>query len=129
MRGIFIDPFTRTIEEVETTGKLPEIYSMLGVELITIVHVGETDVLFLDDEGLFVPAEEQAYFHWTGSAQPFAGKGLIVGTDEEGDSTDAEMDIEEVRKKVTWINRDELDFQPDDFMKVYIMEDGEWKRL
>lgn len=130
MRGILIDPFNRTIEEIETTGKLPEIYSMLGVELITIVHIGETDVLFLDDEGLFVDRHEQEYFQWAGASQPFAGKGLIVGTDEDGDSTDAEISLEEVNGKVSWIDKETTDIDPQEFMKVYIMgEDGKWQRL
>ena len=126
MRGILIDPFTKTIEEVDTTGKLPEIYSMLGVELITIVHIGESDVLFLDDEGLFVPRDEQEYFYWSGSNQPYAGKGLIIGTDEEGDSTDAEIDLEEVKQRVRWL--DKTMFDPEDFIEtsVYVMEGGQW---
>lgn len=128
MRGILIDPFTKTIEEVDTTGKLPEIYSMLGVELITIVHIGESDVLFLDDEGLFVPRDEQEYFYWSGSNQPYAGKGLIIGTDEEGDSTDAEIDLEEVKQRVRWL--DKTMFDPEDFIEtsVYVMEGGQWVR-
>lgn len=129
MRGILIDPFTKTIEEVETTGKLPEIYSMLGVELITIVHVGETDVLFLDDEGLFVPREEQEYFHWKGSNQPYAGKGLIIGTDEDGDSTDAEATLWEVMSKVHWLDKSKLN--PEDYMKteVFVLEGETWRQL
>ena len=128
MRGILIDPFSKTIEEVDTTGKLPEIYSMLGVELITIVHIGESDVLFLDDEGLFVPRDEQEYFYWSGSNQPYAGKGLIIGTDEEGDSTDAEIDLEEVKQRVRWL--DKTMFDPEDFIEtsVYVMEGGQWVR-
>ena len=129
MRGILIDPFTKTIEEVDTTGKLPEIYSMLGVELITIVHIGESDVLFLDDEGLFVPRDEQEYFYWSGSNQPYAGKGLIIGTDEEGDSTDAEIDLEEVKQRVRWL--DKTMFDPEDFIEtsVYVMEGGQWVKF
>lgn len=128
MRGILVDPFNKTIEEVDTTGKLPEIYSMLGVELITIVHIGESDVLFLDDEGLFVPRDEQEYFYWAGSNQPYAGKGLIIGTDEEGDSTDAEIDLEEVKQRVRWL--DKTMFNPEDFIEtsVYVMEGGQWVR-
>lgn len=129
MRGILIDPFTRTIEEVETTGKLPEIYSMLGVELITIVHVGETDVLFLDDEGLFVPREEQEYFYWKGSNQPYAGKGLIIGTDEEGDSTDAEATLWEVMSQVHWLDKSKLN--PEEYLKteVFVLEGETWRQL
>lgn len=115
MRAVLIDPFTRTIEEVNTTGKLAEIYSLLQVELVTVVQVNATDSLFLDDEGLFVPPTEQAYFLWSGSRQPFAGRGLILGCDEEGESDDAQISLEEVIESVTWLDSDKVN--PDEFIK------------
>lgn len=113
MRAILIDPFTKSVEEVTTNGKLDDIYRLLNVELITTVTLSDTDALFLDDEGLFVPKEQQEYFHWTGSMQPFAGRGLILGADWEGESADAEIDIDTVRKRVHFLDKTNL--QPDDY--------------
>lgn len=109
MRAILIDPFLKTIEEVQTNGKLDDIYRLMQVELITTVTLSDTDALFLDDEGLFVPKESQEYFHWSGSLQPFAGRGLILGADEEGESADAEIDLDTVRQRVSFLDKTNLD--------------------
>jgi hypothetical protein len=114
MRGILIDPFTRTVSDIETSGKLAEIYELLGVELVTVVSVGEDQSLFLDDEGLLVPKEEQEYWNWKGSNQPYAGKGLILGLDEDGDNIDATMGSLEVAMLVTFLNKEGLD--PEDYL-------------
>ena len=122
MRGILIDPFTRSINEIETSGTLAEIYSTLEVELITVVSIGQDDALFLDDEGLFVPKEVQEYFYWRGSNQPYAGRGLILGTDEEGENTDTSLTAEDVRRLVTFIDKAEID--PADYCGFTIMAWG-----
>lgn len=114
MRGIFIDPFTRTISEVETSGSLAEIYELLGVELITVISIGDDQTLFLDDEGLMVPKDQQEYFNWRGSNQPYAGKGLILGVDEEGDNTDATSTVEEIGALVSFLDKAKIN--PEEFL-------------
>lgn len=114
MRGILIDPFTRSISEIETGGKLAEIYELLGVELITVVSVGDDQTLFLDDEGLLVPKEQQEYWQWRGSNQPYAGKGLILGVDEEGENIDAVSTVEEIAGLVSFLEKAEID--PEEFI-------------
>jgi hypothetical protein len=109
MRGILIDPFTRTVSEIETSGKLAEIYELLGVELVTVVSVGEDQSLFLDDEGLLVPKADQEYWNWKGSNQPYAGRGLILGLDDEGDNIDATMGSLEAAMLVTFLDKEGLD--------------------
>lgn len=109
MRGILIDPFTKTVTDIQTSGKLAEIYEILGVEIVTAVSVGEDQTLFLDDEGLMVPKESQEYFQWKGSNQPYAGKGLILGVDEDGDNTDASMGSLEAAMLVEFLEKANVD--------------------
>ena len=118
MRGILIDPFTRTVSEIETSGKLAEIYELLGVELITAVTVGENQSLFLDDEGLMVPKANQEYWNWKGSNQPYAGRGLIIGLDNDGNSIDATMSSLEVAALVTFLDKEDID--PDSYLGFVI---------
>ena len=113
MRGILIDPLKKTVECVNVEGNLSEIYDLLGVECITIVPLDFSDALYLDDEGLLVPKNEQAYWRMKGSSQPFAGRGLILGTDEEGDNDDAVSDLKDVKASVIWIDREAID--PEDY--------------
>lgn len=114
MRGIFIDPFTRSITEVDTSGKLAEIYELLGVELITIVSIGDDQALFLDDEGLLVPKKDQEYWQWWGSNQPYAGRGLILGIYDEGENADATSTLEEIESLVRFLDKEKIN--PEEFI-------------
>ena len=102
MRAILIDPFTQTIEEVDYSGDYKDIYSLIECDLFTTVYLPNTsdDTLFVDDEGLYV--ENQRFFKIEGYEQPLAGRGLLLGTDEEGESIDCMSTVEEVKAIVSW---------------------------
>ena len=42
--------------------------------------------MILDDEGLLKDSNSQTYFKFGIGSQPFAGKALIVGTNDEGET-------------------------------------------
>ena len=102
MRAILINPFTQTIEEVDYSGDYKDIYSLIECDLFTTVYLPNTsdDTLFVDDEGLYV--ENQRFFKIDGFEQPLAGRGLLLGTDEEGESVDCMSTVEEVKAIVSW---------------------------
>lgn len=102
MRAILIDPFTQTIEEVDYSGDYKDIYGLIECDLFTTVYLPNTsdDTLFVDDEGLYV--ENQRFFKIDGFEQPLAGRGLMLGTDEEGESVDCMSTVEEVKAIVSW---------------------------
>jgi hypothetical protein len=110
MRGYLVDPFNKTVTDVETDG-YPHFKTLIGVDLICTVTVrvydkGEfippRDTIFLDDEGLYV--KDQAYFLVAGYAQPLAGKGILLGTDAEGETVGAYMEFDEFKKMVSFID-------------------------
>jgi hypothetical protein len=94
MKAIRIDSNSGKVEQVETTGKLPDIYRLLGCKYIEAVRpsilVG-ADILYVDEEGLL--HGENLFFKIDGFPQPIAGNGLILGTDEEGDNNDCETSV------------------------------------
>jgi len=99
MRAILIDPFTQTIEEVDYSGDYKDIYGLIQCELFSTVYCLE-DTLFVDDEGLYV--KDQRYFKVAGYPQPLAGRGLLLGTNEEGDSVDATAKLSVLEKVIEW---------------------------
>lgn len=108
MRAILIDPFTRTVSDVDTGAGLDDLYDILKVELITVVNLGKGHALILDDEGLMKPKEEQEYFHLRGAQQPFAGRGLVLG-DNYGESRDATLPTEDIAKLVTFLDKEKVE--------------------
>jgi hypothetical protein len=77
MLAILIDPFTETIEVVDYSGDWQDISTLLECSLFTTIDLGDSDTLYVDDEGLYV--EDQRFFNLEGYPQPLAGRGLVLG--------------------------------------------------
>lgn len=89
MRGYLIDPVEETVNEVEGDFKDNKaIYAELKCDLIDIVTWSDQrDVVVVDDEGHL----HEGNRCWEFDFQPgryFAGRGLILGMTESGDTTE-----------------------------------------
>ena len=58
--------------------------------------------MVLDDEGLLKDSESQAYFKFGIGSQPFAGKALIISTDDQGDfaSLPEKVSVDKINDRV-----------------------------
>jgi len=104
-RAILIDPFSETITEVKMVDtKIQTIYALLGCEIITITSLAEGIDMVLDDEGLLKDSDKQAYFKFGIGSQPFAGKALVIATDEEGDfaSLPEKVSVDKINNRVVF---------------------------
>lgn len=108
MRAILIDPFTRTVSDIDTAAGLDDLYDILQVDLITVMQVGASHAMILDDEGLLKDSSEQEYFQLKGMDQPLAGRGLILA-DEYGENRPATLTLKEVADKVVWLRNKDVD--------------------
>ena len=107
-RAILIDPFTETIMEVTMVDtKLQTIKNLIDCEIIAVAGIGTSNQyrgidLILDDEGLLKDSEHQAYFKYGIQSQPYAGKALMVATDDEGETVSLPeiITVEKVSEKV-----------------------------
>lgn len=98
MKAILINPFDETITEVEYSGDFKQIYKLIDCSTFDVVMLCDSDDLFVDDEGLL---KDNRYFSWSG--RNFAGKGLILGHDDEGESIATTYDLQEVIDRVEWL--------------------------
>lgn len=99
-KGYLIDPEAKTITHVNydlATG-IKGIYKLIGVDLFTVVSIENDDAIYVDDEGLL--KEPKYFFTYQGYPQPLAGKGLVLGTTEDGDTTSAVIKYEDLKKRV-----------------------------
>jgi hypothetical protein len=100
-KAYLIDPVTRTVEEVNYSNDFTDIYDLIDCDTFTCVNFNKhNDTIFVDDEGLF--KSDQQFFHVQGYPQPLAGKGLILGTDDEGESVSPVIGYEDFCKLVTF---------------------------
>ena len=101
IKAILIDPFTETVEVVDYSGDWEDIGGLLECRYFDVVRIDDSETLYVDDEGLY--EENQRFFRWDGYHSPLAGRALILGTDEEGESIDTDMETEDVEKLVTFL--------------------------
>lgn len=105
MKAYLVDPNTRSIKEVEYSGNYRDIYKLCDYTCFTTVQIDENeDTLFVDDEGLLKGPVYQ-FIGIKGYGQPIAGKGLLLGTTEDGDSVSPKMSLEDLKSRIYWIER------------------------
>ncbi len=94
MKAYLINPYTRTIEQVDEP--LNDDYSLFykllsepdvhPVSLFCVTQISDAgDVLYLDDEGLLYP--DRATWGFDNSDRRYAGRGVICGSDDWGNTT------------------------------------------
>ena len=98
---LLIDPFEKTITPVYYDGDFHSIYNLIDCSCFDVVRCGKYD-LFVDDEGLF--KDDQKFFVVFDYPQPLAGKALVVGCDEEGNTIEPGITIEELEARLLWVD-------------------------
>jgi hypothetical protein len=103
MKAYLVNPFEQTITEVRYSGNYQQIYSHLDCDCFTVADFNEQgDCVFVDDEGL-ISGKHQEFFMIDGYPTPLAGMGLILGTNQEGESTAPSITIDQARAMVQWV--------------------------
>src|SRR5579872_5705964 len=79
MKGILIDPITKSISGIEFNGDvraaLSDRKNDVVVWMFTPFFVSRTDVLLEDNSG----QGDKHFFFWKGRAAPMSGRGLLLG--------------------------------------------------
>lgn len=109
MQAYLIDPFAKTVTTVEYHGDFHEIYQHIGCSAFDAAAFNDAgDAVFIDDEGLLKPRDQQAYFlidcpnHGDDICRGLAGKGLVLGVDANGDSIEPTASLDEVAAMVSF---------------------------
>ncbi|MVM42097.1 hypothetical protein GO730_37890 [Spirosoma sp. HMF3257] len=105
MRAYLIDPSTRTISLVDTDGELLSIYALLDCQLVTTA-AGQPngDILFVDDDVSESEHDAFSFEGWT-----IYSKALVLGTDEEGESTTPQTLIHIFEDQISWLGKKVFD--------------------
>lgn len=109
MKAILIDVVNETVTDIVYDSKktLDEWYKNIGCDLVTTAMEFPNEkgtkgnTLFVDDEGLLKLTPQSKFFTIEGGYQPFAGNGLIVGSNyDNGKTIDCSLTADNVRGKV-----------------------------
>lgn len=130
VKAVLVDPFACEIKPVEYDGDdHTKIYPLLShesmpVDIFEVVYarwMRPNDRLFVDEEGLLKPCSR--FLLLNDYEQPIAGKGLLIGADDEGQSQSAETSLEIVKRNIRFLRRDERGLNPT--TEPWIKEDVE----
>jgi hypothetical protein len=111
MKAILIDSKNETVTEVEISNEnsLQDWYKKLGCQMVEVAHYfDEHDSIMVDEEGLLSMDSDTKFFTVVGGHQPFAGNGLVVGVDDEGESVDCNKGVDEIKSLVKFFTLSEI---------------------
>jgi hypothetical protein len=109
MKAILIDPETQTISEVEYDGDYKTIHKLIDADGFTVVYIdndNNSDAVYVDDDGLFT---DKNFFWASGWSQPLAGKGLVLGTDDDGDGISPRTTLRKLKSQIKFMDRNMVD--------------------
>lgn len=102
MRAYLINPFTRSITEVEYDGNYKSIYGLINAHCFDVARLDHGDGIYIDDEGL-ISGQPQQFFLVKGYPTPLAGKGLVLGSDDEGETTPPRITLDQLTSLITFL--------------------------
>lgn len=103
MIGYLIDPFTQTINIVEHNDTIEDIHRLIGADGFDSALITEyRDAVFVDEYGL-VKEPSLPRFGIRGYHEFLAGKGLIVGINLRGETTEPNIPFFELCSRVIFL--------------------------
>lgn len=102
MKAYLVDPLERQVSQIEFEGDWRTINELIGSDTFDIMPMENGDCVFVDDEGLLKPFSLFDLFLIEGY-YPLVGKGLVLGSDAEGESVSPHITFDEFRAKVRFV--------------------------
>jgi hypothetical protein len=101
MKALLIDPESQSIEPIDVASR-EEIIKIIGYDTIETDAVGDQgDRLFFDEECFLRGTKGRFQID---TIIPVAGKGVVIGTADDGDAlSDVQVDIEELRSRTKYL--------------------------
>lgn len=116
MRVIVIDTKAKTVEEAQLDGsdsktRYTTLKALMRDVWLEGVRIADGEVLYVDEEFLIKPEAktETEWFLMTphgpivGHPQPMTGVAVVTGVDEEGDTCETRLTLEQVRASVRFV--------------------------
>ena len=106
MKAYLIDPEKKEVTEVEYSGDYKDIYKLIDCSTFEIVGITpKGDGIYVDEEGLY--AEKKHLWSFKGilfnnHLFNLINKGLVLGSNIDGDTIESDLSLEKVKEKVVW---------------------------
>ena len=105
--AILINSANQSVTLVKV-GEYTDIYTHLGNDCSSFacpITFDNNDTLYVDDDGLYHSFEGGFMLQdWN---YPMVGNGLILGSNEEGDSIDCQTTIDDIMAQIVWVSKED----------------------
>lgn len=103
--AFLIDPFTETVAKVAYDGDYRTVTRLIDCQTLDAVRIDRKgNTIFVDDEGLVSDKPVQGMWSYMGeNTVQLAGRGLVLGTDGEGESASPTITLEAVASRIVWL--------------------------
>ena len=116
MKAILIDPKEERVMQLDYNGDYKTIYEHLSFypnaegmthkpRAFDVVRTPTGgDGIYVDDEGLYLSAEDKHWFNikYNDQDMMLVNRSLVIGCDDEGNSTDCVSTVEDIKSRITW---------------------------
>jgi len=115
MKAILIDPKAKQVMQIDYSGDYRHIYEHLSFQnaegmthkprAFDVVRTPTGgDGIYVDDEGLYVSAEDKHWYNikYNDQDMMLVNRSLVIGCDDEGNSTDCVSTVEDIQSRITW---------------------------
>jgi hypothetical protein len=113
MKAIKIDVEKQEVSIIEIEKGLQAIYDAIGNDCTCMTGVlgYNGDYMYADDESLLRPSTIKGGFIYPDWNYPVVSNAIILGTDEDGESTDCKSTLEEIKSDLRFIPVDNPNFK------------------
>ena len=94
--ALLFDHRTGTVKPVSYDGELESLRKLLDVDLVDIIRVDRSHIMFVDDEGLLVRHKMGFAVTYRGNTIQFAGSGLLTG-DRNGENAPISLNFADLK--------------------------------
>lgn len=98
MKAIKLTADSRTVTEVDIPNTIEALWEHVGGYIELALRFPNGDVLYVDEEGL-IKGGPKTFQVWEDEQRIFAGNGVIVGSDDEGERQPCKSTVSEIAKK------------------------------
>ena len=120
-KAILINAKAKTVTQVEVGEGIQDIYKHLECHTFDVVNLGRGVGCYVDDESLLKTAyidddgvkHNMNGFSFAGMDTPLMGNGLIMGSNDEGESIDSPISVEQVARVLTFVEYDKPEERPE----------------
>ena len=104
MKAILINPKEEIIRVISYDGDYKSIYQILECRMFECVYPFKNeDTIYIDEEGLLKDSNYSFAIKCDdGTTISLMGKGLILGTDAEGESIECQSKLDDIKSRVTF---------------------------